>query len=228
MSVWQAVGSAVGGLLGMGGQASANRANAREARRNRNFQREMRNSEIQARVTDAEKAGINPIYALGASGASSPPGSTPASMQDVTSSAREGMRAALELKTLRAQATQAEAQANVAKVQEWFEQTRKQFWSGKLRVPIGGRMIEIGGGSGHAYHHLGMQQMMAELAQTRARSGLTGNAEEVSNLLMRLAGPGGRLLDTSARGWNRIMNDLPQWLREMWRGPGPSNRNGNE
>lgn len=103
-----AVGSLVGGILG-------NRANRKEAKRNRKFQERMRNTQWQAGVADMEKAGINPAVAYSQGGAASPSGSQ-ASQEDVVSpavsSAQEGRRVKAQLDLVAAQTA---TQRNVAR-----------------------------------------------------------------------------------------------------------------
>lgn len=82
--MWNFLGNVASGIMGLfGGKmssdatAEANRANAEAAERNavRNieYQKEFAKSGIQWRAEDAKKAGIHPIYAMGAGGASFAP-----------------------------------------------------------------------------------------------------------------------------------------------------------
>lgn len=84
MGAWDFFGNLASGVLGLvGGKLSsdatseANQANAaaaeRNAIRNIEYQKEFAKSGIQWRAEDAQKAGIHPIYALGAGGASFSP-----------------------------------------------------------------------------------------------------------------------------------------------------------
>lgn len=50
--------------------------NAAEAQKNRDWQTQMSNTEIQRRVEDLKKAGLNPVLAVTQGGASTPSGST--------------------------------------------------------------------------------------------------------------------------------------------------------
>lgn len=52
--------------------------NARQAKLNREFQERMSNTSLQRQMADAKKAGVNPLFALGKAGATTPAGSTAA------------------------------------------------------------------------------------------------------------------------------------------------------
>lgn len=121
--MWGALGAAALSLGGsiFGGERS-NKANARQARLNRMFQREqsgtqmrfqerMRNTEWQAGIEDMRAAGVNPALAYSQGGASSPMGAagsgSKAEMQDVLSpgiaSAQQARRLTQEISNMKQQ-----------------------------------------------------------------------------------------------------------------------------
>ena len=94
----EGAGKALGGLFGLGSSAVSSAMNVREAEKMRRFQREMSNTQVQRRMADLRKAGINPILA-GTDGASSPSGAM-GTVQDPTTSALAGVRLKQEIANL--------------------------------------------------------------------------------------------------------------------------------
>lgn len=72
-SLISAGASLLGGFLNRDAQKDANEANAAQAAQNIALQREFAQNAIQWKAADAEKAGIHPVFAMGASGPSFSP-----------------------------------------------------------------------------------------------------------------------------------------------------------
>lgn len=79
----------LGGLFGMSGQSSANRANERIAKENRDFQERMSSTAYQRAARDLEAAGLNRILAMGSP--SSTPGGATAVMQNKNAPLAQGV-----------------------------------------------------------------------------------------------------------------------------------------
>ena len=89
MPFWDSAGGAIiGGLFGGLGQHQANKANAKQARLNRQFQERMSNTAVRRRMADLKAAGINPVLA-GRYDATTPPGAI-ATMGNVGSATMDG------------------------------------------------------------------------------------------------------------------------------------------
>ena len=85
---WAAAAIAGGAISSALGQSRANRENKREARLNREFQERMSNTQIERRMADLRKSGLNPILA-GRHDASSP-GGAQAQMGNIGAAGTEG------------------------------------------------------------------------------------------------------------------------------------------
>lgn len=92
--MWPAI---LGGAASLLGGMFSNQASAREAKKNRDFQRNMSNTAVQRSVEDYRSAGLNP--ALAYDGTASTPGGATASSEDPV---EKGVSSALAAKRLQA------------------------------------------------------------------------------------------------------------------------------
>lgn len=94
--MFDVIGSIAGGLIGSSSAKKANKAAAREAELNREFQREMAQNAHQYEVEDLRKAGLNPILSAGGSGASASGGAGNAAVLNEGDSIATGVSTALQ------------------------------------------------------------------------------------------------------------------------------------
>ena len=87
-------GAAAPTALGVYGQSQANASNAKEAKRQREFQERMRATQYQTAVEDMRKAGLNPALAYSQGGAGTPSGAM-ARMESTTAGVTGGVDSAL-------------------------------------------------------------------------------------------------------------------------------------
>lgn len=124
--VWPALIAAGASMLGA---HRSNRANAKEAQRNRDFQERMSNTSHQRSVEDLKKAGLNPI--LAATGGASTPGGAMAKITDeispAVSSAMAATRMAQDLKASRQAVYKMQAEEDLTDQLAEESRTREQL-----------------------------------------------------------------------------------------------------
>lgn len=113
---WAALAPFGAALVGGLSAKMSNSANAREARRNREFQERMSSSAHQREVRDLRAAGINPMLSRMGSGATTPGGDR-AEVEDVGSKALGAAMAAAQLQLVKAQTRREDASARLAGTQ---------------------------------------------------------------------------------------------------------------
>lgn len=150
----------LGAGLGYLGTRASNAAAAREAQKNRDFQREMSDSAHSREVADLRRAGLNPI--LSSSRGASTPGGAQAEVRDVGEGVQRGIASALAVK-------QAEANIALTEAQAFESRTR----SGDLiSLANSGRYVEQSARAALADLSVSEKRQMIPIAIERARAEL--------------------------------------------------------
>lgn len=124
MGGWEAAasagGSLLGGVFGAIGQNQSNIANAREAAKNREFQKMMSDTAHTREVADLRAAGLNPVLSAGGGGASTPSGAgytNESTTEPIAASAKEAASIMAQVNKTRAETKLIETQTSNAKNQ---------------------------------------------------------------------------------------------------------------
>lgn len=207
----------LGGLLGSGGQAAANKANLQIAREQMAFQERMSNTQYQRAMADMKTAGLNPLLAYAQGGAGTPSGQT-ATMENVAgpfASSVRGLgertaataRALSELKIL--QATQ-KKESSLADKARWESlEARRSFFLGNYDPDRPGDLnfnpdaVQLNGLAARALR-AGIANSLASADAASASAGLTRRSYPEREARGSLGTLLKRFTDAASGGYDRL------------------------
>lgn len=149
MSVTAAAAAIAGGASLVGG-LFGNRASAREAQKNRNFQEDMSNTSYQRAVHDMKAAGINPMLAAKTGGASTPSGSTASQSDPITpavNSAAQAYAQSAAVENVKAQTETTKADADLKEANAEYVRAQTAGYSkqvGLIEAQTQGQLASAG------------------------------------------------------------------------------------
>jgi hypothetical protein len=180
------------GALSLIGGERANRASAKQARYNRDFQERMSSTAHQRAVKDLRAAGLNPILSATKGGASTPSGGQAQQQDTVTpavSSAMAAARLKAEIKQIKAQtgktiAEEAESHTrrynNMETNRILQEQFKQQQWEGlKASAKTDATLMAVDKAK-EAYHKV--QERQQELNASSAKESLSVSNQSLKKL----------------------------------------------
>lgn len=115
-AIGAAAGAALGPAVSAFGQSQTNASNAREAKKQREFQERMRATQYQTAVEDMRKAGLNPALAYTQGGAGTPSGAM-ARLDNPLANADSALTNAVAVSTAMAQNRKTNAEASQIKLE---------------------------------------------------------------------------------------------------------------
>lgn len=208
----------LGGLLGTGGQAAANKANLQIAREQMAFQERMSNTQYQRAMADMKTAGLNPLLAYQQGGAGTPAGQT-ATMENVAApfaSSVRGLgertaataRALSELKIL--QQTQKKAKSEAEEAKWRAANTRRDYFIGNYDPDGRSPVVFDMNGEHINFNGLAVRRHLADIAAglgtasaARAQAGLTTRQYKEREARSSLGELLGRFFEWANRGYDK-------------------------
>lgn len=206
----------IGGLLGSGGQAAANKANLQIAREQMAFQERMSNTQYQRAMADMRTAGLNPLLAYSQGGAGTPGGQT-ATMENVAGPFASSVRGlgertaatAAALRQLRILKATEKKESALAEKARWdMADSRRSYFLGNYD-PDNPRVlnsrddaVSLNGLAARALR-AGIESTRAGAAASRAQAGLVQREYKEREARSSLGELLGRFFEWANRGYDK-------------------------